>query len=411
MNSSRRKILNKPSIRKVCVVLVDRANYGRMHPVMRAIDTDPDLELQTICAGTMLLERFGQAEKVVASDGFQIDGRVYLEVEGSVPTTMAKSIGLGVIEFSNEFQRLQPDIVLLIGDRYEALAAAIAAVYMNLPLAHIQGGEVSGSIDESARHAITKFAHLHFPSTERAATYIRRLGEKPDYVFNVGCPAGDYIRDLDTNLSPDVFTRLGVGGNVDPNKPFLLVIYHPVTTRFGSERHQAEQLLNALHELSHPTVWIWPNIDAGSDDISKVLRIYREHNRADWLHLVKNLDPITFQKSLKKTVCAVGNSSSFIRDSTFSGTPVVLVGERQVGREHGKNLIAVPPQSKAITSAIQAQLVNGRYPADTLYGDGQASRRIAEKLKCFEPYTQKTLYYIHEQWLDSLEPKNDMIGY
>jgi len=379
--------------RKICVVLVDRANYGRMHPVMRAINASPELELLNICAGTMLLERFGQAEKIVASDGFKIDGRVYVEVEGSVPATMAKSIGMGIIEFSTEFQRLQPDIVMLIGDRYEALSAAIAAAYMNIPIAHIQGGEVSGSIDESARHAITKFAHLHFPATERAAAYVRRMGERPDCVFNVGCPSGDYIRNLDSELPADVFNRVGVGGGIDPTKPFFLVIYHPVTTRFGSERHQTEQLLHALHELAHPAVWIWPNIDAGADDISKVLRVYREHNRSEWLHLVKNLDPATFQKCLKKTVCAIGNSSSFIRDSTFSGTPVVLVGDRQTGREHSDNLIAVQPSTNQVIEAIKKQITHGRYPISTLYGDGKASQRIVERLKAFVPYPQKMLHY------------------
>lgn len=388
--------MHNPLPRRICVVLVDRANYGRMYPVMRAIDADHDLELLTICAGTMLLERFGQAENIVAADGFRIDSRVYLEVEGSTPTTMAKGIGLGIIEFTNEFQRLKPDIVLLIGDRYETLAATIAAAYMNLPLAHIQGGEVSGSIDESARHAITKFAHIHFPSTKQAAKYIIRLGESPDFVFNVGCPSGDYIRNLDTNLPPDIFSRSGVGANVDPNEPYLLVIYHPVTTRFGNERQYAQQILEALHELSHPTVWIWPNIDAGADDISKVLRIYREHKRSNWLHLIKNLDPITFQKCLKKAACAVGNSSSFIRDSTFSGTPVVLVGNRQVGREHGRNLIAVPPKAEDISNAIKSQLAHGPYPPETLYGDGQASLRIIKHLKSFVPYAQKNLHYIFD---------------
>jgi len=364
-----------------------------MHPVMRAIDGDPDLELQTLCAGTMLLERFGQAEKVVVADGFRIDGRVYLEVEGSVPTTMAKSIGIGIIEFSSEFLRLKPDIILVIGDRYEALAATIAAAYMNIHIAHIQGGEVSGSIDECARHAITKFAHLHFPSTERAAEYIIRMGEKPDYVFNVGCPSGDYICNLDTDMPPDIFNRIGVGCGIDPDKPFLLVIYHPVTTHFGSERLNTDQLLQALHELAHPTVWIWPNIDAGSDDISKALRVYREHYSANWLHLVKNLDPITFQKSLKKTACAVGNSSSFVRDSTFSGTPVVLVGDRQKGREHGENLIIVPPEKEEIMTAIRKQLSNGCYMPSKIYGDGQTSRRIVEHLKAFVPYAQKRLHF------------------
>ena len=381
--------------RKICVVLVDRANYGRMHPVMREIKGDAQLDLLTVCAGTILLERFGQAVQVVKNDGFGVDGQIYMEVEGSTPTTMAKSIGMGIIEFSTEFQRLKPDIVLLIGDRYESLAAAIAAVYMNIPVAHIQGGEVSGSIDESARHAITKFAHLHFPSTQRSKEYILRMGERSDCVFNVGCPSGDYILGLDPQLPSDAFNRLGVGSSVDPDNPFLLVIYHPVTTRFGDEIIEIKQLIEALHELAHPALWIWPNVDAGSDHISKAIRAYRENQRrgSRWLHLVKNLDPITYQKTLKKAVCAVGNSSSFIRDSTFSGTPVVLVGDRQSCREHGSNLVNVAPKKHAIIDAIKQQLDHGRYPVETIYGNGTASEHIVRELKEFIPYRQKTLQY------------------
>jgi UDP-hydrolysing UDP-N-acetyl-D-glucosamine 2-epimerase len=388
----------KQDVKRICVVLVDRANYGRMHPVMRAINSTPDLELLTVCAGTMLLERFGKAENIVAADGFDIHGRVYMELEGSVPATMAKSIGLGIIELSTEFQRLKPDLVLLIGDRYEALAAAISAAYMNIPVAHIQGGEVSGSIDESARHAITKFAHLHFPSTERAADYIIKLGEITECVFNVGCPAGDYILQLDSDLPEYAFSQIGIGANIDPSQPFILVIYHPVTTRFGNERQHAEQLLMALHELAHPTVWIWPNIDAGADEISKCLRSYREKHSSsgEWLHLIKNLDPVTFQKCLKRAACAVGNSSSFIRDSTFSGTPVVLVGDRQVGREHGDNLVAVSPVSMDIANAVRSQLQHGRYAPSTLYGNGTASVQIVEKIKMFVPYRQKMLQYVFD---------------
>ena len=387
------KTLDEKKQRKVCVILVDRANYGRMHPVMRAIKNDKDLELVTVCAGTMLLERFGKAENTVIADGFSVDGRVYMEVEGSMPSTMAKSIGLGVIEFSSEFQRLKPDIVLLIGDRYEAFSASIAAAYMNIPLAHIQGGEVSGSIDESARHAITKLAHIHFPSTERAAEYVLKMGEHEDYIFNVGCPSGDYIKALDTHLPRELLNKEGVGAGLDLDLPFILVIYHPVTSQFENERQKAEQLLHALDELAHPTLWIWPNIDAGGDHISKAIRVYREHNDAGWLHLVKNLEPETYQKCLKKTVCAVGNSSSFIRDSTFSGTPVVLVGERQVGREHGDNLKATPIEKNSIIATIKEQLSHGPYDSCDLYGDGFSSEQIVKHLKNIELYTQKKLQY------------------
>ena len=379
--------------RKICVVLVDRANYGRLRPVMKAIHGDRALELQTICAGTTLLERFGQAEKVVACDGFTIDGRVFLEVEGSVPVTMAKSVGLGIIEFASEFQRLNPDIVLIIGDRYEALAATIAAAYMNFPVAHIQGGEISGSIDESARHAITKFSHLHFAATERAADYIRQMGENPDYVFNVGCPSGDYIIPLNADLPSNALTKVGVGCAIDLSKPFFLVILHPVTTEFDKQRDHAEELIKALHNLAHPTIWIWPNVDAGADCISKALRIYREHNNCAWLHLIKNLDPLSYQKTLKLAACAIGNSSSFVRDSTFSGTPVVLVGDRQSGREHGVNLISCAAKAGNIVEAIRQQLKSGRYPPDKLYGKGDASDKIVRELKSFRPYNQKRLHY------------------
>ena len=198
-------------MKKVAVVLVDRANYGRLEPVMQALKRQRRVRLQTVCAGTMLLDRFGRARDVVAADGFAIDSEVYLEVEGSVAITMAKSVGLGVIEFSSEFQRLKPDFVLVIGDRYEAMAAAIAAAYQNICLIHLQGGEISGSIDESTRHAITKLAHYHFPATQRSADYLVAMGENPATVFPLGCPCCDVVREASARLPKDVLKKLGVG--------------------------------------------------------------------------------------------------------------------------------------------------------------------------------------------------------
>ena len=384
------------SKRKICVVLVDRANYGRMWPVMREIQNHPALELQTVCAGSMVLERFDLPLRLVEADGFPVNGRVYMELEGSVPSTMAKSLGIGIVEFSSEFQRLQPDILLIIGDRYEALAAVLAASYQNICVAHIQGGEVSGSIDECARHAITRLAQFHFASTRRSAEYLVRMGENPEYVFHVGCPSGDYITRLDTDLPEDLFNCRGVGGFVSAHRPFILVVYHPVTTQYGEEKGQSMELLNALDRLRFPSVWLWPNIDAGSDHISAVLRKYREKHTDSWLRLIKNFEPIVFQKVLKKCACAVGNSSSFIRDTTFSGTPVVLVGDRQLGRESAENLVQVPPRADEVYAAVQRQLEHGPYPPSTLYGDGQASVRIARHLAEITPYRQKRLHYIHE---------------
>ena len=180
--------------RKVCVVLVDRANYGRLKPVLHEITKKPEIQLQLVAAGTMVLERFGHPVQNVKNDGFTVDGEIYIELEGSTPATMAKSLGFAVVEFASEFHRLKPDVVMLIGDRYEALAAALAAAYMNLCIVHIQGGEVSGSIDESARHAITKLAHYHFPSTKRSAEYLVRMGRTPGSILGVGCPSSDIAR-------------------------------------------------------------------------------------------------------------------------------------------------------------------------------------------------------------------------
>jgi len=382
--------------RKICVVLVDRANYGRLKPVMQAIAKHPALQLQVLAAGTMVLERFHQPVQIVRQDGFLVDGEVYIELEGSTPGTMAKSLGFGVVEFASEYQRLKPDIVLLIGDRYEALAAVIAAAYMNICIAHIQGGEVSGSIDESTRHAMTKFSHFHFPSTKRSAAYLIRLGENPATILSVGCPSSDIARRLDSTLPPEIVNRTGSGASIDISKPFLLMVFHPTTTEYGSEQGQIEAVLQALKSVETPTLLLWPNIDAGADHISKAIRVFRDQEKPAWLRVITNLDPESYLKVLSKTVCAVGNSSSFVRDASYFGTPVVLVGKRQEGREIDEHVIPVDAVASEIIMGIESQLTHGRYLPSTLYGDGHVSERIADALARITPYIQKRLHYIYE---------------
>jgi UDP-hydrolysing UDP-N-acetyl-D-glucosamine 2-epimerase len=382
--------------RKVCVVLVDRANYGRLKPVMTALQSHPGLELQVVAAGTMVLERFQLPVNIVRQDGFPVDGEVYMELEGSVPTTMAKSVGFGIVEFTNEYQRLKPDVVLIIGDRYEALAAAIAAAYMNLTLVHIQGGEVTGSIDESARHAISKFAQFHFPSTKRSAEYLVRMGERPDSILGIGCPSSDIAREFNRTLNSDVVNSRGAGTVIDVTKPFMLVLFHPTTTEFGGERAQMEALLDAVFAIRRPTLLLWPNIDAGSDHIGKAIRMYRDKFKPDWLRTLTNLSPENYLKVLANTACAIGNSSSFVRDAGYFGTPVVLVGNRQEGREHDKHVIPTEPVAATIEATIRKQLDHGRYAPSTLYGDGNVSQRIANAIATLTPYVQKRLNYVNE---------------
>jgi UDP-hydrolysing UDP-N-acetyl-D-glucosamine 2-epimerase len=363
---------------------------------MLAIAAHPELELQVLAAGTMLLERFHQPVQVVRDDGFSVGGEIYIELEGSTPATMAKSVGFGVVEFASEFQRLKPNVVLLIGDRYEMLAAAIAAAYMNICIVHIQGGEVSGSIDESARHAITKFAQFHVPSTQRAADYLIRMGENPETILTLGCPSSDIARTLDRTLLPEVVNAGGSGASIDVAKPFLLVVFHPTTTEYGGERQQMEELLAALHTLKIQTILLWPNIDAGADHISKAIRVFRDRTSPTWFRALTNLPPESYLKVLANAACAIGNSSSFVRDASFFGTPVVLVGGRQHGREIGAHVMPVSPIASDIVAATQLQVTHGRYAPSKLYGDGYVSGRIAEMLARLAPYTQKRLQYIHD---------------
>lgn len=382
------------SKRKVLVVLVDRANYGRLKPVMRAMAEHPALELQVVCAGTMVLRRFDRPVQVVLDDGFRVDGEVYLELEGSTPTTMAKSVGFATIEFASELQRLRPDLLLLIGDRYEALAAGLAAAYMNVPIVHLQGGEVSGSIDESARHALTKLAQFHCPSTQRAADYVVRMGERRDTVLTIGCPSSDIARQLDRSQWPAVINERGAGCPIEAGQPFLLVLFHPTTTEYGGERSAMWTLLEALGELATPTLLLWPNIDAGSDEIAKAVRVFRsDHGGGRWLRTLTNLTPEDYLRVLGRAACAVGNSSSFVRDAGFLGTPVVLVGHRQNGRETAEHVRRVEVDRAAIVAATRAQLAHGRYAPSTLYGDGHVAPRIAEALARLQPYLQKQLAY------------------
>jgi UDP-hydrolysing UDP-N-acetyl-D-glucosamine 2-epimerase len=373
---------------KITAVLVDRANYGRLKPVLEIIRDDADMELNLVCTGTMLLDRFGMAVDLVKNDGFDVSEEIYIELEGSVLSTMSKSIGLAVIELSNVFQKQSPDFVLLIGDRSEALGAAIAAVYQNLCLIHIQGGEITGSIDESARHAITKLSHYHFPSTKQAKKNIIQMGEREEYVFSYGCPSVDVVFNSKTNLNVAQY-HIGVGPILDLSNDYLLVLFHPVTTEYSSSEKQMDELLNAIKELNMQTVLIWPNIDAGADGVSQSIRKFREDNNQVKLHAYKNFEPEEYIPLLDNAACAIGNSSSFVRDASFLGTPVVLVGSRQNGREHSDAIIRVKPKKEEVVEKVKVQLKHGKYKPSTLYGQRGVSKRIVERIKTLTKYTQK----------------------
>lgn len=381
-------------MKNIAVVLVDRANYGRMKPVMQELQDHPEINLQVVVTGTMMLDRFGKAVDVVLNDGFPVNERVYIELEGSIPTTMVKSMGLAIIELGSTFDRLKPDFVLIIGDRYEAMGAAIAAVYQNICLIHVQGGEVTGSIDESTRHAITKLAHYHFPATLQSARNIVSMGEPKSHVFWLGCPSADVVQQAMQHQTSDTekyLDSLGVGPHIDISKRFILVLFHPVTTEFQSAEKQMNQLLAALKESGEQVILIWPNIDAGADGVSQAIRHFREVNRDVSLHAYKNFEPERYIPLMQGAACLVGNSSSFVRDASFLGTPVVLVGSRQDGRERSDAVIRVEADKDQILSSIRRQLEHGAYEPSNLYGEPGTSKEIVSKIVALNPFSQKKL--------------------
>lgn len=352
---------------------------------MQAVEQHPQLKLQLVVGASALLDRYGAVVNLIERDGFQAVARVHMLIEGESPTTMAKSTGLGLIELPTIFEQLRPDVVLTIGDRFETMATTLAAAYMNIPIAHTMGGEVSGTIDESIRHAITKFAHVHFPASPGARDRIIRLGEPAGSVHLVGCPRIDLVAEIVTSRDPHevLSERLfstGVGDRFDLSKPFLLVSQHPVTTEYGEGERQITETLEAVRRAGLPAIVLWPNADAGSDDIARGIRKWREHGFGAHMHFFKNLPIDVYVILMKHTACLVGNSSSGIREGAYLGTPVVNTGTRQQGRERARNVMDVGYDRDSIYRAIEQQINHGPYEMDPIYGDGQAGTRIADIL-------------------------------
>ncbi|MBI5211334.1 MAG: UDP-N-acetylglucosamine 2-epimerase (hydrolyzing) [Elusimicrobia bacterium] len=380
--------------RKVCVIVNSRANYGRIKSVMAAVREHPDLELQLVVGASALLYRFGSAANIIRKDGFEPDATVYSIVEGENPTTMAKSTGLAIIELATLFENLRPDVVLTVADRFETIATAIAASYMNIPVAHTQGGEVTGSIDESVRHAVTKLSHVHFPATNRAAENIIRMGEDPASVHVTGCPSIDIIAGMDLGLPSDFFDRhSGVGEPIDRAKPYIVVLQHPVTTEYGQGLAQVTETLKAVAALGIQAAWLWPNVDAGSDDVAKGMRQYRENNFPKNIRYYRNFSVEDYARLVNNALCIVGNSSSALREGAFLGIPAVNIGTRQAGREHGPNVVFAGYRAEEIKAAIERQAAHGRFERSTLFGDGRAGRRIADILAGADIRVQKRLFY------------------
>ena len=383
-------------MKNICVPITSRGNYGKFKPVMKAVKSHSELELQLIVGGGALLHKYGDFVEDGKLDEFEVDRSIYFLLEGENPLTMAKSTGIALTEFATAFDTLEPDVVMTIADRFEEIAIATAATMQNIPLAHIEGGEVSGSIDESIRHSITKMSHLHFPSTERAAERVQKLGEPEENILTVGTPSLDVINNLELDNITDLnkkINNMGVGSDIDLHAKYLLVIQHPVTTEYEQNRQYISETIHAIHELDLPTVWLWPNMDAGSDAVSKGIRVYREQEETANIRWLTSLPIEEYGKLLSNAACIVGNSSSGIRESSFLGVPSVNIGNRQDGRERGRNVIDVPHDIEEIKQAVLTQYEHGSYQTDYTYGNGESGEQIAEALVDFDFEIQKQITF------------------
>ena len=383
--------------RKICVVVTARPSYSRIKTALRAIDRHPDLELQLVVAASALLDRYGSAVKVMERDGFVPAARIFNVIEGENLIAAPKTTAMGIIELSTTFMNLQPDIVVTVADRYETMATAIAASYMNLPLAHVQGGEVTGNIDEKVRHAVTKLADYHFVASGSARERVLRLGEDAAVVFNTGCPSIDLARQVvqeQAGVPFDPYAKYGgVGDVMDLSAGYLVVLQHPVTTEPGQARLQAEATLEVVDGLGMPTLWFWPNLDAGGDATSGAIRAYRENRKPKHIHFFKNMEPEDFLRLLLGARCLVGNSSVGIRECSYLGVPVVNIGSRQERRDRGVNVVDVPPQPAAIRAGIEHWLAAPRPQPDFVYGGGDSGEKIAQLLATLPLQFHKTITY------------------
>lgn len=361
---------------------MSRIHYARQKYLLELLRKDPRFKLQLVVGGSMLLEKYGEKHfSEMRNEGFPIAETLFNVVEGGNHVSMAKTAGLTALEFANSLHKLNPDIVVIRGDRFEQLAMAMVAAYLNTTIAHIEGGDVSGTIDESIRHAITKLAHIHFVTNEDSRRRVIQMGENPARVFHVGSPDVEFAARVRRDFDQEALDRTGVGGRVDVKKPFIIVMQHPVTTERDNRAH-IEMTLEAVNDLNIPAVWFWPNSDAGTAEMAKAIRVYRELGKLtnDKIHFVTDLVPEDFIALLRRAKALVGNSSAGIKESSYLGTPVVNIGTRQAHRLRGPNVVDTAYDRAAISTAIKKQVAHGPYAPSSVYYKPGTSKRIADIL-------------------------------
>ena len=385
--------MQKPK-RKVCFPILSRIHYARQKHLLALLQKSPNIDLQLVVGGSAVLEKYGERFlPAIQKGGFTIHETLFNVIDGGNHLAMAKTAGLTALEFSNTLFKLDPDIVLIRGDRFEQLAAAMVAAYLNKTIVHIEGGDVTGTIDESIRHAITKLSHVHLVTNDASQKRVIQMGEDPDAVFDVGSLDVEFAARVKKKLVSHFANTLGVGGDIDLSKPFLMVIQHPVTTEKDNRRN-IEMTLEVVDELRVPAVWFWPNSDAGTNEMAKAIRVFREEEKTknNQIRFITDVLPEDFMTLLKNTACLVGNSSSGIKEASYFGTPVVNIGTRQQGRLRSENVWDVGYDKKEIKKRILGQLTHGCYRSSKLYWKPDTSKKIVRIIQNTPLYKQKKFF-------------------
>lgn len=360
-------------MRHICYVSGTRADFGLMRSTLEAIDRSEELRLSIIATGMHLSAEYGETVGEIEEACFDIAARIPVPLEPPVGATMARNIGAMLIAFTDTIEQVRPDVVLLLGDRGEMLAGALAAIHLNIPVAHIHGGERSGTVDEPIRHAISKLAHVHFTATEEARERLIRMGERPDRVFVSGAPGLDGLAD--TPLTPRAHFMAENG--LDPERPFALIVFHPVLQEIHQARIDVQAILDALSASGLQILALMPNSDAGSAAVRETLQEAAEHRL---ITLRTHLPRRDFIAAMAHAELMAGNSSAGIIEAASFGTPVLNVGRRQNLRERNANVRDLPAEFASLHQAIDELLAHGRFPRVNVYGDGKAGARIVQRL-------------------------------
>lgn len=382
-------------LKKICFVIFSSANYNSIKSLITEVKKRSNFKLQLIVGSSATNDKYGDVYNRILKDGYNVNFKIENQFNSTELSSMVKTTALAMVELSECFNQLKPDLVFTVGDRHETISTAITSSYMNILVAHTMGGEITGTIDETVRHSITKLSNLHFVSNNDSYKRVIKLGENKKHVFNVGCPRNDLIKKI---IKKNTYTKefkiissLGVGDlrEINQNDEYVVILQHPVTTEILQTKKAIQCILKAIVNLNKKNIIIWPNSDAGSDEISKEIRIFRERGLLKNTKIIKNLPIEQYIPLIKNSKCLIGNSSSAIRDGSFLGIPAVNVGTRQKGRLRYKNVIDAKVDTKDILKKIKKNY--GKiFKKSTIYGDGNSGKKIADIIKNLKKFsTQK----------------------